>query len=161
MIKALCLALSRRIIWKSNFRGPYFKDYFNQPSRAQIGTMVAILEVGAFCMHLYKYTYNSLLTCSWQSRRYHRTTTDNMVRRTHLCRRRYISNLCMGHANNDHRPCHLRCWSRSPQHDCPHLPVGDFTTSQSWKVGVYRVYWEYCRLCIERLGGLFLQFLTE
>jgi len=32
-----------------NFRGNYFKDYFNQPSRAQIGTMVAILEVGAFC----------------------------------------------------------------------------------------------------------------
>lgn len=28
--------------------GPYFKYYFNQPSRAQIGTMVAILEVGAF-----------------------------------------------------------------------------------------------------------------
>ena len=28
--------------------GPYFKDYFNQPSRAEVGTMVAILEVGAF-----------------------------------------------------------------------------------------------------------------
>ncbi|QDS76707.1 hypothetical protein FKW77_000866 [Venturia effusa] len=28
--------------------GPHFKDYFNQPSRAEIGTMVAILEVGAF-----------------------------------------------------------------------------------------------------------------
>lgn len=28
--------------------GPYFKDYFDQPTRAQIGTMVAILEVGAF-----------------------------------------------------------------------------------------------------------------
>lgn len=27
--------------------GPYFKDYFNQPTRAQIGTMVAILEIGA------------------------------------------------------------------------------------------------------------------
>lgn len=27
--------------------GRYFKDYFNQPSRAEIGTMVAILEVGA------------------------------------------------------------------------------------------------------------------
>jgi MFS family permease len=26
----------------------YFKDYFNHPSRAEIGTMVAILEVGAF-----------------------------------------------------------------------------------------------------------------
>ncbi|ODQ67618.1 hypothetical protein NADFUDRAFT_69386 [Nadsonia fulvescens var. elongata DSM 6958] len=28
--------------------GPYFKEYFNNPTRAQIGTMVAILEVGAF-----------------------------------------------------------------------------------------------------------------
>lgn len=28
--------------------GPYFKDYFNQPTRAEVGTMVAILEVGAF-----------------------------------------------------------------------------------------------------------------
>jgi len=28
--------------------GPWFKDYFNQPSRAEVGTMVAILEVGAF-----------------------------------------------------------------------------------------------------------------
>ncbi|CUS11497.1 unnamed protein product [Tuber aestivum] len=32
--------------------GPYFKDYFNQPTRAQIGTMVAILEVGAFVSSL-------------------------------------------------------------------------------------------------------------
>ena len=32
--------------------GPYFKDYFNQPSRAAVGTMVAILEVGAFCSSL-------------------------------------------------------------------------------------------------------------
>ncbi|CZT08812.1 related to sugar transport protein STP1 [Rhynchosporium agropyri] len=28
--------------------GPYFKDYFNQPTKAEVGTMVAILEVGAF-----------------------------------------------------------------------------------------------------------------
>ena len=28
--------------------GPYFKDYFHQPSRSELGTMVAILEVGAF-----------------------------------------------------------------------------------------------------------------
>lgn len=32
----------------TRYSGPYFKDYFNQPSRAEIGTMVAILEVGAF-----------------------------------------------------------------------------------------------------------------
>jgi len=28
--------------------GPFFKDYFNQPTKAEVGTMVAILEVGAF-----------------------------------------------------------------------------------------------------------------
>ncbi|KAI9792307.1 MAG: hypothetical protein M1816_002532 [Peltula sp. TS41687] len=32
--------------------GPYFKDYFNQPTRAEIGTMVAILEIGAFISSL-------------------------------------------------------------------------------------------------------------
>ncbi|KAI9684659.1 MAG: hypothetical protein M1829_000032 [Trizodia sp. TS-e1964] len=32
--------------------GSHFKDYFNQPSRAEIGTMVAILEVGAFVASL-------------------------------------------------------------------------------------------------------------
>jgi MFS family permease len=33
-------------------RGIYFKDYFNQPSAAELGTMVAILEVGAFVSSL-------------------------------------------------------------------------------------------------------------
>ena len=33
-------------------RGIYFKDYFNQPSAAELGTMVAILEVGAFISSL-------------------------------------------------------------------------------------------------------------
>jgi sugar porter (SP) family MFS transporter len=32
--------------------GPYFKSYFNQPSSAELGTMVAILEVGAFISSL-------------------------------------------------------------------------------------------------------------
>jgi MFS family permease len=32
--------------------GIYFKDYFNQPSPAELGTMVAILEVGAFISSL-------------------------------------------------------------------------------------------------------------
>ncbi|MCJ1399560.1 hypothetical protein MMC11_002762 [Xylographa trunciseda] len=32
--------------------GAYFKDYFNQPTFAEIGTMVAILEVGAFISSL-------------------------------------------------------------------------------------------------------------
>lgn len=33
-------------------RGPFFRDYFHQPSRAEIGTMVAILEIGAFISSL-------------------------------------------------------------------------------------------------------------
>jgi sugar porter (SP) family MFS transporter len=33
--------------------GGHFKDYFNQPSRAEIGTMVAILEIGAFISSLF------------------------------------------------------------------------------------------------------------
>jgi len=51
MIRVLCLGLSRsyEILIVTYCRGPYFKDYFDQPTRAQIGTMVAILEVGAFC----------------------------------------------------------------------------------------------------------------
>ncbi|ODV90316.1 hypothetical protein CANCADRAFT_12856, partial [Tortispora caseinolytica NRRL Y-17796] len=32
--------------------GPYFKDQFNQPTSAQLGTMVAILEIGALCSSL-------------------------------------------------------------------------------------------------------------
>lgn len=32
--------------------GPYFIDYFHQPSRAEVGTMVAILEIGAFISSL-------------------------------------------------------------------------------------------------------------
>lgn len=32
--------------------GPYFIDYFNNPSKAQVGTMVAILEIGAFISSL-------------------------------------------------------------------------------------------------------------
>ncbi|KAL9106344.1 MAG: hypothetical protein Q9227_008613 [Pyrenula ochraceoflavens] len=32
--------------------GPYFRVYFNQPGRAEVGTMVAILEVGAFIASL-------------------------------------------------------------------------------------------------------------
>ena len=32
--------------------GPYFKDYFDQPSSAQLGTMVAVLEIGALISSL-------------------------------------------------------------------------------------------------------------
>ena len=41
--------------------GPYFRDYFNQPGSAEIGTMVAILEVGAFISSLCVGTMGDLL----------------------------------------------------------------------------------------------------
>ena len=34
------------------YRGPIFLDYFHKPNAAEIGTMVAILEVGAFISSL-------------------------------------------------------------------------------------------------------------
>jgi MFS family permease len=58
MIKELCLVLSRMkavINQRSQLTrhsGTFFRGYFNQPSRAQVGTMVAILEIGAFCSSL-------------------------------------------------------------------------------------------------------------
>jgi MFS family permease len=36
----------------NRYSGWYFKDYFNQPSRATIGTVVAVLEIGAFISSL-------------------------------------------------------------------------------------------------------------
>lgn len=30
--------------------GPYFRQYFDEPSALAVGTMVAVLEVGAFGM---------------------------------------------------------------------------------------------------------------
>ncbi len=54
-IKALCRVSSRTFRYITDglslanlCSGPFFLDYFNQPSRAEIGTMVAILEIGAF-----------------------------------------------------------------------------------------------------------------
>lgn len=58
MIKVSCLVSSRKLHSKistivlTSIRGPFFKDYFNQPTRAEIGTMVAILEVGALIASL-------------------------------------------------------------------------------------------------------------
>ena len=28
--------------------GPYFRKYFNEPTAIEVGTMVAVLEIGAF-----------------------------------------------------------------------------------------------------------------
>lgn len=61
MTRVLCRVSLRRFCNRhhqpfpgSNFaiRGSYFRDYFDHPSRAEIGTMVAILEIGALISSL-------------------------------------------------------------------------------------------------------------
>ena len=42
-------------------RGAFFKDYFHHPSSAEIGTMVAILEIGAFISSLVVGTIGDIL----------------------------------------------------------------------------------------------------
>ena len=76
MIRELCpvssrkCRLTRNLSSKQNYRhrylihypsGPYFKDYFNQPTPAEIGTMVAILEIGALISSLCVGTIGDLI----------------------------------------------------------------------------------------------------
>lgn len=44
--------LFERLVTKLFQSGWYFRDYFNQPSKAEIGTVVAILEIGALIASL-------------------------------------------------------------------------------------------------------------
>lgn len=51
MSNLYCSTLEHSINMQSS-SGPYFIDYFNHPSKAEVGTMVAILEIGAFISSL-------------------------------------------------------------------------------------------------------------
>jgi len=51
-LRALPRNPSSSIVSDEYYSGPEFKDSFNQPSSAELGTMVAILEVGAFISSL-------------------------------------------------------------------------------------------------------------
>jgi MFS family permease len=44
--------LLEKPLTNSSQSGWYFRDYFNQPSKAEIGTVVAILEIGALIASL-------------------------------------------------------------------------------------------------------------
>lgn len=39
--------------------GPHFRKYFNDPTALQVGTMVAVLEIGAFSKSMRKYATRS------------------------------------------------------------------------------------------------------
>lgn len=94
-----------------NVRGVYFKDYFDQPSRAQIGTMVAILEVGAFCTDLDFKTDDSFVTRCGSNRRYNRPTQDHLVWSIDICCRWVTTNMCMEHGYHDNWAYHIWRWS--------------------------------------------------
>lgn len=56
--------------------GPYFKQFFNNPGPIEVGTMVAVLELGALGMFLMTgfALYNDIhshVDCCWSRRRHH------------------------------------------------------------------------------------------
>lgn len=46
--RSVVLALTDYSVMSGIITGPHFRKYFNQPDAIQLGTMVAVLEVGAF-----------------------------------------------------------------------------------------------------------------
>jgi len=45
-LSLLCISVMSGII-----TGPHFRKYFNSPGSLEVGTMVAVLEIGAFSEH--------------------------------------------------------------------------------------------------------------
>lgn len=79
--------------------GPYFRKYFNYPGPLEIGTIVAVLEIGAFSMLslrcLARPDSNQNLSHfrrSWSSWRHHRTQRDVVHRSYYIHNRGCYSN---------------------------------------------------------------------
>lgn len=76
--------------------GPNFQSFFQKPDAVELGTMVAVLEIGAFskqslfldlCLCQYFLTGAGVCSnfyCGWSSRRYDRETIDSVLRCSHF-----------------------------------------------------------------------------
>lgn len=47
-LSAVLIGQSRHSVMSGVITGPYFLKFFNEPSALEVGTMVAVLEIGAF-----------------------------------------------------------------------------------------------------------------
>jgi hypothetical protein len=99
--------------------GPHFRRYFNHPKAIELGTMVAILEVGAFC-GCATLTFITIIEqvpsyfhCRWPSWGLDRPQGHPFCWRCHIYNWWLYSDLHNGILDNDIRPPgqRVRCWS--------------------------------------------------
>lgn len=96
--------------------GPNFQSFFHKPDAVALGTMVAVLEIGAFSKHRFLVLFHEWLLTSicffsyldsrWARRRYDRTTNDIVLWRSGIHDRRRSSDI------------HSRIWSYGCWEDC-------------------------------------------
>lgn len=99
--------------------GPHFRKYFDYPGPLDVGTMVAILEVGAFgtpiLAHLIEFTdtQNSNVPCCRSSRRCHRPQAHSLLWGCCIYTRRCRSDLYNRVLVHDYWQANkwFRCWS--------------------------------------------------
>ena len=100
--------------------GPYFKQFFNSPGPIELGTMVAVLELGALgiffspaftpgCLP----TPHSYLDRSWSRGRHHRTEGDTLHWSPYLHNWRRYSDIYHRILRHDYRTNSKRLWSRT------------------------------------------------
>lgn len=100
--------------------GPHFRKYFNDPTAIEVGTMVAVLEIGAFSEFTrsvldHHFSRSSDRVCShfrgcWTSWRHHRETRNALQRCCRLCSRWRHTDLHLRFLDYGHWPYHL--WPR-------------------------------------------------
>jgi hypothetical protein len=97
--------------------GPYFKQFFNSPGPIEVGTMVAVLELGALGVSPFSFALRGLLTsysyvnCSWSRGRSHRTQGDTLHRSPYLHHWWYYSDIHHRILRHDRWPSGKRLWS--------------------------------------------------
>ena len=89
--------------------GPYFVSFFESPSAIEVGSIVAVLEIGAFSMSLYLHIiptfftrlFSSYVHCSRKDWRYRRSEMDLVWRCSCIHHWRTHSNIYGRRLDND------------------------------------------------------------
>lgn len=91
--------------------GPYFRQFFDSPGPLEVGTMVAVLELGALgtfiTLILFPlFTPESNVHRCWPRGRHHRTKGYTLRRRPHLHHWRCCPDVHDRLLRHDYRPCY-------------------------------------------------------
>lgn len=98
--------------------GPYFVSFFESPSAIEVGSIVAVLEIGAFsmslCLHIitifFTRPFSSYVRCGRKDWRYRRSEMDPVWRRSCIHHWRTHSNIYGWRLVNDSRATRQRIW---------------------------------------------------